>query len=301
MVVFLRSGVDARRPSDLNLNAVIEGANLKSCVEIQRNTGDAAFTGWNINLNGIQPDDQVFLDDNTTGTTTLLGARIEVDTISTTPTNGLFFPAAKWRGQGQMFMRPFSGLSNLPGLWIGEIAVQDPDAWVWPAGSYEVQSVTLAAAVQQRRYVKGETRFISAAASTIAAGDFDTAGFVSITGSRIQAPHIFTFTAELADDTATSFVVPFVAPAFIPSVIAIIGSNGGSNVNGVYYIRASASPTAVALTSGGTPASVTTGVLTGTTGADGVFTLSGANNGNAYFENRTGATRQISVTFVSVV
>ena len=301
MVVFLRTGVDSRRPSDLNLNAVIEGANLKSCVEIQRNTGDAAFTGWNINLNGIQPDDQVFLDDNTTGTTTLLGARIEVDIISTTPTNGLFFPAAKWRGQGQMFMRPFSGLSNLPGLWIGEIAVQDPDDWVWPAGSYEVQSITVAAAVQQRRYVKGETRFISAAASTIAAGDFDTAGFVSITGGRIQAPHIFTFTAELADDTATSFVVPSVAPAFIPSVIAIIGSNGGSNVNGVYYIRASSSPTAVALTSGGTPASVTTGVLTGTTGADGVFTLSGANDGNAYFENRTGATRQISVTFVSVV
>jgi hypothetical protein len=315
MLVFLRTGVDARRPADLNLNAVIEGANLQSCVEIQRNTGDAAFTGWNINLNGIQPDDQVFLDDNTTGTVTLLGARIEVDTISTTPTNGLFFPAAKWRGQGQMFLRPFSGLSNLPGLWIGEIAVQDPDAWAWPAGSYEVQSITVAAAIQDKRYVKGETRFISAAASTIAAGDFDTLPYTSMVGTAVTAvnstsqtvmngdglvtPGVRTAIFVLADEAATSFPLP--ATNLGAGALIAVESSSQSAANSIVWVRGSGTPAITALTALDANTEVTTGPLTGTTGNNTKFTISVADDGRVYLENQIGTSLTGSVTVIAAI
>jgi hypothetical protein len=390
MVVFLRTGVDARRPSDLNLNAVIEGANLKSCIEIQRNTGDAAFTGWNINLNGIQPDDQVFLDDNTTGTTTLLGARIEVDSVTSTGvktvtgvtqanpgvvtaaahgySNGdvvlfssvggmtqlngnkytvagvttdtfellgtdttlfgtftsggtstlvlpLFSPAAKWRGQGQMFLRPPTGLVGMPDLWIGEIAVQDPDQWSWPAGSYEVQSITVAAAVQQRRYVKGETRFISAAASTIAAGDFDTLPYTSMVGAAISAvnstsqtvmngdglvtPGVRTAIFVLADDAAMSFPLP--ATNLGAAALIAVESASQSAANSIVWVRGSGTPAITSLTALDANTQVTTGALTGTTGVDTKFTISVANDGRVYLENRRGSSLTGSATVIAAI
>lgn len=58
---------------------------------------------------------------------------------------------------------------------------------------------------------------------------------------------------------------------------------------GSYWMRATGTPaTAVVGATTTTNVTTTTGVLTGTTGTDGNFTISAASNGNFYFENRSG-------------
>jgi hypothetical protein len=293
-----RNTVDTRRANDLTFMGVIEGTNLKSCVEVLRGGTEVVFTGWKISLNGIQPDDQIFLDDNTSSQIYLSGARIEIDTVSTTPTNGIFFPTTKWAGEGELYLRPSTGLIGLPDFWNGEISVVDGAEWAFPAGTYEINLIKMSGAEVTYGFHKGERRFVSTAAGTIADTLLGSQAFVSITGARVLAPFVGTEVSfTMADDSAKTIDLPGSTPA---AIIALACSSG-SFANGVYWTRASGSPTSVALTPGGTPATLSTGIKTGTTGADGVFHFSPHTDGNLYLENRSGASLVVSYTILSAV
>ena len=74
-------------------------------------------------------------------------------------------------------------------------------------------------------------------------------------------------------------------------------SAGAGFPNGLFIFRSNASPqcSSIAVQTS-TNVTFTTGILTGTTGVDGNFTIS-AVNGGLYFENRTGSTKQFVLTF----
>ena len=298
LLIYTRNAIDTRRPNDLTFMAVVEGTNLKSCIEIVRGGVEVVLTGWKVSLNGIQPDDQIFLDDNTSNQTYLSGARIEIDTVSTTPTNGIFYPTTKWAGSGEIYLRPSSGLDGLPDFWNGRMGVVDGAEWGFPAGSYDIEMIKLTAAETTTLYRKGETRFVSTAAGTIADAGLAALGFTSITGSRVLSPFIGTEVSfTMADDSAKIIDLPGSTPA----CIVALACSSGSFANGVYWTRASGSPASVALTSGGTPATLSTGIKSGTTGADGVFHFSPHTDGNLYLENRSGASLVVSYTILSAV
>lgn len=74
---------------------------------------------------------------------------------------------------------------------------------------------------------------------------------------------------------------------------------GPGNPAGSVWGRASASPSAAVIALSHTDnVALSTSVLTGTTGLDGNLTISFANNGNAYFENRTGSARSFILTIL---
>lgn len=52
---------------------------------------------------------------------------------------------------------------------------------------------------------------------------------------------------------------------------------------------------------GSSNVTLTTGTLSGTTGTDGRFTIAAHTDGRIYFENRFGAERNISVSFMAPV
>jgi hypothetical protein len=80
-----------------------------------------------------------------------------------------------------------------------------------------------------------------------------------------------------------------------------IASATATGINGVYWLRASASPAAEAVTTDVASTAVTTGALAGTTGSDGNFTISAANDGRCYLENRRGSTISGSVSVIAAV
>lgn len=95
-------------------------------------------------------------------------------------------------------------------------------------------------------------------------------------------------TLTLAQDTATS-----ITPGFNHCVILIYNfTGGGSGYTGMARTRQDASPSTIAIFSGANFA-LTTGVLTGTTGAVSTLTVSPHTDGKIYIENR----RALSQTF----
>jgi hypothetical protein len=103
----------------------------------------------------------------------------------------------------------------------------------------------------------------------------------------------------LTDDTAGSVAVP----AWSGSRLALIGSSdtGGGKPMGLLWIRGPGGPAVVPiLMHVATQIEYSTAILTGTTGTDGVTTLSMNANGNFYIENRIAQTRTFSITFIGI-
>lgn len=99
---------------------------------------------------------------------------------------------------------------------------------------------------------------------------------------------------SIADDTATYIATG--SGGY--QNCALVGSNsaGAGFPNGLFLFRSNASPQCSSLAfQTSTNIIFTTGTLTGTTGTDGNFTIA-AVNGGLYFENRTGAIKQIVLT-----
>lgn len=87
--------------------------------------------------------------------------------------------------------------------------------------------------------------------------------------------------SNVADDNVLVFV-----PS-VPQGLLTIMANGSVNDSSVVFFNAGAGGPETALV-GGSNTDVTTGVLTGTTGANTRVTFSADGSGNLYIENRTG-------------
>lgn len=102
----------------------------------------------------------------------------------------------------------------------------------------------------------------------------------------------------IADDTAVAITLPSTDKAAILCLTPVVVPGAGEPA-GLVWGRATASPSAVVVALANTSnIVVTTGVLTGTTGIDGNTTISFANDGNCYIENRRGASRSYIVTIL---
>ncbi len=94
----------------------------------------------------------------------------------------------------------------------------------------------------------------------------------------------------LADDAAINFT-PFRDQGFV------LLSTDSTTHNGMYWYRVDSTPN-LQLVYAGSNLNNTTGVLAGTTGTDVKMTISAANDGKIYVENRSGASRTVCVTFL---
>lgn len=93
----------------------------------------------------------------------------------------------------------------------------------------------------------------------------------------------------LADDAVKIIAAP--STDKVSQITIVPATTPGAAVpSGMFWLRATGSPnsSAVAKHSTNTNVVTTTGILTGTTGADGNFTLSAHTDGNFYLENRAG-------------
>jgi len=108
------------------------------------------------------------------------------------------------------------------------------------------------------------------------------------------------FNATLADNTATSFALPPVTS--VHAIMSIRNSIiGNGRANGLVLIRTGSGAVCQSLVMERlTNITFTTGVLTGTTGSVGDFTISAASDGKVYFENRTGTSQSFDVSFLGL-
>lgn len=111
----------------------------------------------------------------------------------------------------------------------------------------------------------------------------------SVSGTILSIAESFrSETLSLADDTAIGLTPPSASAG------AIISDK--DNTVGVIAFSADASPSIGS--TGSAQFATTTGVLTGTTGADTFLTASAASDGKLYIENRRGSSRSITVLFI---
>lgn len=117
--------------------------------------------------------------------------------------------------------------------------------------------------------------------------------------SPATAPAFLSYRVTLTNDTVG--VIP--APSSnVATLMLVPGSTpGAGNPAGTYWLSAEAAPasTTIAATTS-TNVVVTTGILTGTTGAAGDLTISAGNNGNFYIENRTAVTRAYNIVLFGI-
>lgn len=108
------------------------------------------------------------------------------------------------------------------------------------------------------------------------------------------------FEAAIADDDVASFMLLLPGNTSGQALMSIqtnVVANGCPN--GIIRVRTGSSPGIDNIVlERTTDITLTTGALTGTTGSDGDFTISTHTDGRVYFENRTGSTRSIVVTFL---
>jgi len=109
---------------------------------------------------------------------------------------------------------------------------------------------------------------------------------------QLLADSIYALKVTVADDAATSFLVDAANSRNLGW--QVFANNSGFKGSGHCQVTASVFCTLDA-DSVGTAA--TTGVLSGTTGADGVITVSVHTDGRFYIENRSGASRSITLVF----
>ena len=121
-------------------------------------------------------------------------------------------------------------------------------------------------------------------------GQLSISSIESVNGSLSTISNVYrSYTVSLLDDTATSIPSPGAAGAG-----AIVTDN--ENTIGIACFTADPSPS-MGFT-GTSQFRATTGVLNGTTGDDFCITVSAADDGKFYIENRRGGTRNITVMFI---
>jgi hypothetical protein len=125
-------------------------------------------------------------------------------------------------------------------------------------------------------------------------------GAVNIAGDTmtggLKAPMVATTSQTVADDGVYSVEIPFTSAGF---VIANAGSTPATGLpQGIYWIRKSANAPVLIVAFSTATITLTTGVLTGTTGIDGNSTMSVASSTTFYFENRSAASQTMTFTFI---
>lgn len=105
-------------------------------------------------------------------------------------------------------------------------------------------------------------------------------------GSRDMGSHLREIIA-IADDVAVSIYIGN------QTIMLSLVSSSSNTLYGMVRARVGNSASSALITGSGI--TVTTGVLNGTTGTDGNFTISPANDGYLYIENRAGAARTITI------
>lgn len=121
---------------------------------------------------------------------------------------------------------------------------------------------------------------------------FGGSGVVYSFPSAVRIPALRTDSVSISDDSVYSFTPNQTAGNLSVSVLT------SNQASGLVYFRCNTA-TQTRLHAGGTTIAVTTGALTGTTGADNFLTVSTSNaTGLIYIENRLGANVQVVYTIL---
>ena len=155
----------------------------------------------------------------------------------------------------------------------------------------DVSDTTMAASGTNKR-LPANYMARSNADATLIAGDGKTLtlpamGTALLSGALALVSGVSTgITGSVADDNVFSF-----APADTQAMLLIwalaVGGISGTRAALVNY-RAASTPHCGILAQGGTAFEAATGAMAGTTGTDGKVTISAANDGKIYIENRSG-------------
>ena len=116
-----------------------------------------------------------------------------------------------------------------------------------------------------------------------------------VLSAQASASRFTTTRQSIADDGVYSQALPNGATEIMLLIVSATSPSAG-HPNGLYWLRGSTAPAAVAVSTS-TNIAVTTGVLSGTTGTDGNTTLS-VNSNTFYLENRTGASKNYTLVFL---
>jgi hypothetical protein len=109
---------------------------------------------------------------------------------------------------------------------------------------------------------------------------------------RVRAKGFYSESLSIADDAVAT-----ITPASTSGFIAVYAAGTAGNW-WIGYYRAAGTAVATAIASGAQGAAVTSS-LSGTTGADGNLTVAALSGGTIQIENRTGASRTVTVTFLA--
>lgn len=162
-----------------------------------------------------------------------------------------------------------------------------------------IQANTTAAASDLLNLGTASTRNTGTSGATVPLlnGNNTNSGSCTFSSLLTGSAGYTSFTATIADDSVATYTTPSATVSFLMT------SNGVSSTQprGLFHARTSTAflerlDTAPTQTS----IALTTGVLTGTTGSDGNFTISAAADGKLYFENRSGGSRVISILVINM-
>lgn len=298
VVVYFRPTFINLSPHGTVFDAAFEGSALKSLFRLtegESTTQTYNIGNWKIADHGPQNTEPVFKTNASTSVFNFIGINVEISSFAGS-SRSLVDTQARYRMQGTIATRNATGITSIP-QFDGDLIVNDPNNSAIPSGACRILSHNVGGSDSQFAAMKGRHRFYGGDAQI--ASSFSSEAFSQISGVGVTAPGMNTTTFSLADDTATSFALP--SSNLGAGAMIIIASASSAAINGVYWVRGSGSPACTASTTLLANTAVTTGVLTGTTGTDGNFTISAANDGRVYLENRRGSTLSGSVTVVAAV
>jgi hypothetical protein len=110
---------------------------------------------------------------------------------------------------------------------------------------------------------------------------------------RVAQPSYNWYFSQLATETATSISIgKFI---FSGAIIVTVGTTQ----YGMYVVRAASNPAITQMITPSSNINATTGVLAGTTGTSGKFTVSVASDKKIYLENRLGSAQNVNITLMS--
>lgn len=210
-------------------------------------------------------------------------------------------PTVGWMGWGEAAATPpsLTDFGSFPASgayrWIGNATTDGPDALGWWSTVLVMKATGgdtfLAMRAQDSNnppvtYVgRADTDGLNVQWARVPTVGADSS--MEVAGGFIE-----THTLTIADNAAGS-----VTPGFDGGFAFVAAGNDGSpasNANAIFHFDVGPSNSIVSAFTG-PAATLTTGVLTGTTGVDGDLTISAGADGNLYVENRTGASRKFTI------
>lgn len=298
VVVYFRPTFFNLSPHGCVFDAAFEGTALKSMFRLTEGetvTQTYNIGNWKIADHGPQNDEAVFKTNGASSIFNFIGIDVEISSFAGS-SRSLVDTQARYRMQGRIATRNATGITSVP-QFDGDLIVNDPNNSAIPSGACRILSYQVAGVDSQFAAMKGRHRFYAGDAEVSAS--FGSEAFSQISGVGVTAPGLNTTTFTIADDAATSFALP--AANLGSGAIISVASSSSSAANSLVWVRGSASPAILALTTLDANTVVTTGTLAGTTGTDTKFTISVANDGRVYLENRRGSSLSGSVTVVAAV